>query len=113
MTPGDNNPLPPLHRLSTASLSGSQGVSIATLILRYFFRYFSSTSTEQISPDSAGPFIVSILLALLFSLFSEIPSPHSRASTPRASGAGRSDENDPSRKWSVHRSSRDNVDFCG
>src|SRR6202043_2928750 len=27
-----------------------------------------STSTEQISPDSAGPFIVSILLALLFSL---------------------------------------------
>src|ERR1700730_3087055 len=41
---------------------------MATLILRYFLRYFSSTSTEQISPDSAGPFIVSILLALLFSL---------------------------------------------
>jgi hypothetical protein len=35
------------------------------------------------------------------------------ADMPRASGAGRSDENDPSRKWSVHRSSRDNVDFCG
>src|ERR1700731_2151146 len=37
----------------------------------------------------------------------------SEADMPRASGAGRSDENDPSRKWSVHRSSRDNVDFCG
>src|ERR1700738_4336657 len=73
MTPGDNNPLPPLHRLSTASLSGSQGVGIATLIFRYFFRYFSSTSTEQISPASAGPFIVSILLALLFSLFRAPP----------------------------------------
>ena len=37
-------------------MSGSQGVGIATLIFRYFFRYFSSTSTEQISPDSAGRF---------------------------------------------------------
>jgi hypothetical protein len=34
-------------------------------VVSYFLRYFSSTSTEQISPDSAGPFIVSIRLALL------------------------------------------------
>jgi YjbE family integral membrane protein len=54
-------------------LSGSQGVGITTLIFRYFLRYFSSTSTEQISPASAGPFIVSILLALLFSLFLRVP----------------------------------------
>ena len=39
----------PPHRLSTASLSGSQGVGIETLIFRYFLRYFSSTSTEQLS----------------------------------------------------------------
>jgi hypothetical protein len=26
-------------------------------VVSYFLRYFSSTSTEQISPDSAGPFI--------------------------------------------------------
>ena len=38
------------------------------LFFAIFFAIFS-TSTEQISPDSAGPFIVSILLALLFSLF--------------------------------------------
>src|ERR1700736_232028 len=57
MTQGINNPLPP-----------PSSPFKATLILRYFLRYFSSTSTEQISPDSAGPFIVSILLALLFSL---------------------------------------------
>jgi hypothetical protein len=25
-------------------------------VVSYFLRYFSSTSTEQISPDSAGPF---------------------------------------------------------
>jgi hypothetical protein len=51
------NPLTPLHRLSTASLSGVvRCVAIATLIFRYFLRYFSSTSTEQIFPDSAGPF---------------------------------------------------------
>ena len=46
-------------------------------MVSYFLRYFSSTpnrtkfsstSTEQISPDSAGPFIVSIRLALLFLL---------------------------------------------
>jgi hypothetical protein len=43
-------------------VGGLEGVGIATLI----FRYFSSTSTEQISPDSAGPFNFQILLALLF-----------------------------------------------
>src|ERR1700720_2353555 len=57
MTQGINNPLPP-----------PSSPFKATLIFRYFLRYFSSTSTEQISPASAGPFIVSILLALLFSL---------------------------------------------
>ena len=30
----------------------------------------------------------------------------SEADVPRASGAGRSDENDPKRKWSVHRNNR-------
>ena len=39
-----------------------KGVGIAMLTFRYFLRYFSSTSTEQIFPNSAGPFIVSILL---------------------------------------------------
>ena len=45
-----------------------QGVGIATLIFRYFLRYFSSTPPEQISPDSAGPFIVSIPVG--FAIFS-------------------------------------------
>jgi hypothetical protein len=64
------NPLTPLHRLSTASLSGVvRCVAIATLIFRYFLRYFSSTSTEQIFPDSAGPFIVSIVFG--FAIFAK------------------------------------------
>src|ERR1700730_13991224 len=54
MTQGINNPLPP-----------PSSPFKATLIFRYFLRYFSSTSTEQISPASAGPFIVSILLAYI------------------------------------------------
>src|ERR1700730_12207003 len=68
MTQGGNDPLPPLHRLSTASLSGVvRCVAIATLIFRYFLRYFSSTSTEQIFPDSAGLFVVSIVFG--FAIF--------------------------------------------
>src|ERR1700731_4472816 len=66
--PGGNDPLTPLHRLSTASLSGVvRCVAIATLIFRYFLRYFSSTSTEQIFPDSAGLFVVSIVFG--FAIF--------------------------------------------
>jgi hypothetical protein len=45
-------------------------------VVSYFLRYFSSTSTEQISPDSAGPFKVSIRLALLFLLLNHY-RPHS------------------------------------
>jgi hypothetical protein len=48
-------------------ISGAAGLK-AWSVVSYFLRYFSSTSTEQISPDSAGPFIVSIRLALLFLL---------------------------------------------
>jgi hypothetical protein len=47
--------------------SGAAGLK-AWSVVSYFLRYFSSTSTEQISPDSAGPFIVSFRLALLFLL---------------------------------------------
>jgi hypothetical protein len=72
MTQGGNDPLTPLHRLSTASLSGVvRCVAIATLIFRYFLRYFSSTSTEQIFPDSVGPFIVSIVFG--FAIFATRP----------------------------------------
>jgi hypothetical protein len=35
--------------------SGAAGLK-AWSVVSYFLRYFSSTSTEQISPDSAGPF---------------------------------------------------------
>src|ERR1700730_11957777 len=52
MTQGVMTPQNPPSSPSTASLSA--------IFLR---------PTEQICPDSAGPFIVSILLALLFSLF--------------------------------------------
>jgi hypothetical protein len=45
-------------------------MAMATLIFAIFFAIFLRP-TEQICPDSAGPFIVSILLALLFSLFHE------------------------------------------
>jgi hypothetical protein len=37
-------------------------------VVSYFLRYFSSTSTEQISPDSVDLSPVSIRLALLFLL---------------------------------------------
>jgi|ERR1700738_1143039 hypothetical protein len=49
-------------RAATTAMQMIPMTSIATTYmspeakLRYFLRYFSSTSTEQISPDSAGPF---------------------------------------------------------
>jgi hypothetical protein len=51
----------PVHRVR-------KGILSAWSVVSYFLRYFSSTSTEQISPDSAGPFTCSIRLALLFLL---------------------------------------------
>src|SRR3984893_3940770 len=55
MTQGGNDPLTPLHRLSTASLSGVvRCVAIATLIFRYFLRYFLRLPPNkffQIPPD--------------------------------------------------------------
>src|SRR3984893_18120944 len=68
MTQGGMTPLTPLHHLQHPPLAGSQGVVIATLIFRYFLRYFSSTPRTDLS-RFRRPFIVSILLALLFSLF--------------------------------------------
>src|ERR1700716_2864289 len=64
--PGDNDPPPkmtqgvmtppnPPSSPSTASLSGPQGVGIATLFFAIFFAIFLRP-TEQICPDSAGPF---------------------------------------------------------
>ena len=47
--PGDNDPLTPLHHLQQHPLAGSQGVGIATLIFRYFLRYFSSTHRTDLS----------------------------------------------------------------
>jgi hypothetical protein len=45
----------PLERGYIASLARPGG-NITGFCGYYFLRYFSSTSTEQISPDSAGPF---------------------------------------------------------
>src|ERR1700737_1213093 len=53
---------------STASLSGAARCWHSNAYFSFFFAIFLRP-TEQICPDSAGPFIVSILLALLFSLF--------------------------------------------
>jgi hypothetical protein len=55
-------PLTPLHHLQQHPRAGSQGVGIATLIFAIFFAIFLRP-IEQICPDSAGPFIVSILFA--------------------------------------------------
>jgi hypothetical protein len=65
----DAGVLTPLYRFSTASL---ERVVRCWHSKRLFFAIFFAIflrPTEQICPDSAGPFIVSILLALLFSLF--------------------------------------------
>src|SRR6202022_4296000 len=53
---------------STASLSGVARCWDSNAYFSLFFAIFLRP-TEQICPDSAGPFIVSILLVLLFSLF--------------------------------------------
>ena len=42
-------PLTPLHHLQQHPRAGSQGVGIATLIFRYFLRYFSSTHRTDLS----------------------------------------------------------------
>ena len=42
-------PLTPLHHLQQHPGAGSQGVGIATLIFRYFLRYFSSTHRTDLS----------------------------------------------------------------
>jgi hypothetical protein len=51
------------NRIETVKVLAQQ-----RLFFAIFFAIFLRP-TEQICPDSAGPFIVSILLALLFSLF--------------------------------------------
>src|SRR6478736_5757222 len=51
---------------------------LVPLCKRLFFAIFFAIflrPNEQICPDSAGPFIVSILLALLFSLLPTLPRP--------------------------------------
>src|SRR5580693_5940494 len=53
------SPLTPLHHLQQHPRAGSQGVGIATLIFAIFFAIFLRP-IEQICPDSAGPFTVSI-----------------------------------------------------
>jgi hypothetical protein len=61
-------------------------------VVSYFLRYFSSTSTEQISPDSAGSFKVSIRLALLFLLLTlHQATPGSRMQPGIRSIAGHTD----------------------
>src|SRR6202047_1662230 len=49
MTQGVMTPLTPLHHLQQHPRAGSQGVGIATLIFRYFLRYFSSTNRTDLS----------------------------------------------------------------
>ena len=49
MTQGVMTPLTPLHHLQQHPRAGSQGVGIATLIFRYFLRYFSSTHRTDLS----------------------------------------------------------------
>src|ERR1700719_1814065 len=78
--PGDNDPPPkmtqgvmtpltnPPSSPSTASLSGVARCWHSNAYFSLFSSLFFFRPTEQICPDSAGPFIVSILLALLFSL---------------------------------------------
>src|ERR1700736_3675443 len=78
--PGDNDPPPkmtqgvmtPPNPPSSPSTASSSGVARCWHSNAYFLLFFFAIflrPTEQICPDSAGPFIVSILLALLFSLF--------------------------------------------
>jgi hypothetical protein len=62
---------------------GRKGGGIATLI----FRYFSSTSTEQIFPDSAEPFTSFDPLALLFSLLPPLATNARSFTRLRADGA--------------------------
>src|SRR5580704_12197412 len=49
MTQGVMTPLTPRHHLQQHPRAGSQGVGIATLIFRYFLRYFSSTHRADLS----------------------------------------------------------------
>src|ERR1700726_3705740 len=50
MTQGGNDPLnPPFITFNSFLERGSQGVGIATLIFRYFLRYFSSTHRTDLS----------------------------------------------------------------
>src|SRR3984893_17585464 len=63
---GGNDALNPPSSPSTASLSGVARCWHSNAYFSLFATFLRPT--EQICPDSAGPFIVSILLALLFSL---------------------------------------------
>src|SRR3981081_1843457 len=81
MTQGVMTPLTPLHHLQQHPRAGSQGVGIATLIFRYFLRYFSSTHRTDLSRfrgtfHSFDPFGFAIF-AILRCL------PHRRSSTRR------------------------------
>src|ERR1700681_3299416 len=69
MTQGVMTPPTPPSSPSTASLSGVARCWHSNAYFSLFSSLFFFDPPEQICPDSAGPFIVSILLALLFSLF--------------------------------------------
>jgi hypothetical protein len=66
MTP----PNPPFITFNSILERGRKVLAWQRLFFAIFFAIFLRP-TEQICPGSAGPFIVSILLALLFSLFHE------------------------------------------
>jgi hypothetical protein len=51
-------------------------------VVSYFLRYFSSTSTEQIFSDSAGPF--TSFDPVGFAIFAKIPQRHYGAAFPSA-----------------------------
>jgi hypothetical protein len=64
MTP----PNPPFVTFNSILERGRKVLAWQRSFFAIFFAIFLRP-TEQICPDSAGPFMISILLALLFSLF--------------------------------------------
>src|ERR1700736_6524809 len=56
MTQGGNDPLTPLHRLSTASLNGVVRAFAYHRYFRFFLSLFFSTALKRIFPDSGVPY---------------------------------------------------------
>src|ERR1700730_12544326 len=56
MTQGGNDPLTPLHRLSTASLNGVVRAFAYHRYFRFFLSLFFSTPLKRIFPDSGVPY---------------------------------------------------------